>query len=158
MVRPCGSSAPDGDFDLGKPKPVGHVATVLRVPVGPSLGLLRRRLLTTLRAIHGTETVLPVERLLVLSVGLVDQHVLDRLKVVLISLLSLSPTAFSTERSHSYFPPSSRGLLGRSGLDTAACRELARVRGGRDVDEHVGESGRSLQLHSSDTEHHDPFS
>jgi hypothetical protein len=32
----------------------------------------------------------------------------------------------------------------------------ARVRGGRDVDEHVGESGRSL--HSSDTEHHDPFS
>jgi hypothetical protein len=80
---------------------------------------------------------------LVLSVGLVDQHVLD-LKVLCGDLVvEFVSTAFSTERSHSYFPAVISGSWEGVGLDTAACRAL---RGGRDVDEHVGESGRSLQL------------
>jgi hypothetical protein len=90
------------------------------------------------------------------SVGLVDQHVLDRSKSCGDLVVEFVLTAFSTERSHSYFPRHLGVSWEGVGLDTAACRNLRRVRGGRDVDEHVGESGRSLS-HSSDTEHHDPF-
>jgi hypothetical protein len=77
-----GSSAPDGDFDLGKPKPVGHVASSSESACGAIIGVVEAQVVDDVESHPWDETVLPVDVCLVLS-GLVDQHVLDRLKVLL---------------------------------------------------------------------------
>jgi hypothetical protein len=65
----------------GKPKPVGHAASSSESACGAII-VEEAQVVDDVESHPWDETVLPVRRLPVLSVGLVDQHVLDRLKVL----------------------------------------------------------------------------